>query len=164
MYELSCVLLLYRACTVCVVLISFLSICKAVRVVESSKKPGCYYVSIACRSSHTGVKKKLGRNPSTDLYYPIGSTFGDACGKAGVKSSSRESKTKAKDVAAAIRGKPTLMNQATTMVLETDPPEMKINLSGVHKDALLICTSQYPISPIASLLMIDEDDDLVSRK
>ena len=99
------------------------------------------------------------------MFYPIGSTFGDDCAKARVASSrSVSSKLKNEDVAAAIKANQSLMNQAITMVLETDPPEMEINLSGVHKDALLICTSQYPISPIASLLMIDEDDDLVSRK
>ena len=99
------------------------------------------------------------------MFYPIGSTFGDDCAKARVASSrSVSSKLKNEDVAAAIKANQSLMNQAITMVLETDPPEMKINLSGVHKDALLICTSRYSISPIASLLMIDEDDDLVSRK
>ena len=135
---------------------------KAVRVVESRKNLGCYYVSILRRSNHTGVKKTLGRKPSTDLYYPIGSTFGDACVKARIKSSSSNSRTKAKDVAAAIKANQSLTNHVLTMVSETDPPVMTLTNGGVQEN--LICTSQYPISPIASLLMIDEDDDLVSGK
>ena len=164
MYELSCVLIQYRACTVCaIVLIFFLSICKAVRFVESRKNLGTFYVSILRRSNHTGLKKRLGKSPSTtNVYYPIGSTFGKACAQARIKSSSSNSRTKAKDVAAAIKANQSLTNHVLTMVSETDPPVMTLTNGGVQEN--LICTSQYPISPLASLLMIDEDDDLVSGK
>ena len=146
-----------------------LSICKAVRVVASKgSNVSWYYVSIARRSSHTGKKKNLGQSPNkSTVYYPvgsIGSTFADDLKKARIKSSNVESKLKAEDVAAEIRGDPSLMKHALTMVSETDPPVMTLTSGGGGVQENLICTSQYPISPIASLLMIDEDDDLVSRK
>ena len=146
----------------CTHLLLTISICKAVQVVESRKNLGCYYTSILRRSNHTGDKKKLGKS-TTNLYYPIGSTFGDACVKARIKSSSSNSRTKAKDVAAAIKANQSLTNHVLTMVSETDPPVMTLT-NGVHSEEILICTSRYPISPLASILTIGEDNDLVSGK